>query len=318
MAKPEYIGIEIGGTKLQVVRGRMQVHATCRREIVREKGAAFIQQQMLECLQELMDGKEIAGIGVGFGGPVDHEKGMIRLSHHVAGWNHFPMKEWLEQSTGKPVVIDNDANVAALGEALMGAGREYNHVFYMTIGSGIGGGMVMNGSIYHGRPPGEVEIGHLRLNKMGDTLESKCSGWAVNARLVDFSARHPASALATLAAGYPGQEARCLGTALQQRDADAQRIIGEVADDLAFALSHIVHLFNPGILVIGGGLTLLGEWLLQPVRARLPRHLMQAMLPPPEVRAAALGEAVVPCGALALAQSRIMADDVFSFPKPQP
>ena len=315
MTEPEYIGIEIGGTKLQVVRGNRQITASCRRDIISEKGAPFIQHQLTGCLKELMDGKEIAGVGVGFGGPVDREKGIIRRSHQVPGWDGFALKEWLELGTGKPAVVDNDANVAALGEAVMGAGKGYNNVFYMTIGSGIGGGMVINGSVYHGRPPGEVEVGHLRLDKSGATLESKCSGWAVNARLRNFASAHPASALASLAARYPRHEAKCLETALQQGNADAQNIINEVADDLAFALSHMVHLFNPDILVVGGGLALLGEWLLQPVRARLSRYLMQALLPAPEIRVAALGEAVVPAGALALARTTIMADDVFSFPK---
>ena len=317
MDEPQYIGIEIGGTKLQVARGAQEMNATCRREIDTARGAAFIQRQITECLQELMEEKEIAGIGIGFGGPVDHEKGIIRLSHQVPGWTGFPMKEWLESFSGRPVVMDNDANVAALGEAVMGAGKGHKNVFYMTIGSGIGGGMVMNGCIYHGRSPGEVEIGHLRLNKKGETLESRCSGWAVNARLRDFATVHPASKLATLAANYPGHEARCLEAALQQKDPDAQNLISEVADDLAFALSHIVHLFNPDILVIGGGLSLLGEKLLHPVRQRIPGYLMQAMLPAPELKQAALGEAVVPSGALALARSRISADDVISFPKPK-
>lgn len=317
MAEQEYIGIEIGGTKLQVVRGGLRINSSCRRDIDSARGAAFIQQQIMECLHEAMGGKEIAGIGVGFGGPVDHQTGIIRLSHHVPGWTGFPMKEWLESSTGKGVVVDNDANVAALGEAMLGAGRGHRNVFYMTVGSGIGGGMVINGAIYHGRSPGELEIGHVRLDRSGATLESKCSGWAVNAQLRDFAAAHPQSKLAAHAAQHPGHEARCLSSALQQGDADAHKIITGVADDLAFAISHLIHLFNPDIIIMGGGLSLLGESLLQPVRDRLPRYLMQAMLPPPELKGAALGEAVVPAGALALARSRIGSDDVFSLPKPK-
>ena len=90
------------------------------------------------------------------------------------------MREWLQQVSDAPVFIDNDANVAALGEAIHGAGAGFNIVFYMTIGSGIGGGLIIDKKIYHGAFPGEAEVGHLRLNKKGETLESLCSGWAVD------------------------------------------------------------------------------------------------------------------------------------------
>ena len=315
MADPEYIGIEIGGTKLQLVRGNMQISAAIRRDID-TKGAAAIQRQITECLEELMAGKNIAGIGVGFGGPVDHVQGVIRVSHQVAGWNDFPMKEWLEGLTGKTAVIDNDANVAALGEAMLGAGTGFNNVFYMTIGSGIGGGMVMNGAVYHGRAPGEVEIGHLRLDRTGTTLESACSGWAVNRQVRNFAEKNPGSALARLASAYPGHEAKCLAAALQEGDAAANNIMNAVVDDLALGLSHMVHLFNPDIIVIGGGLSLLHDYLLQPLRIRLPEYLMKAMLPEPALRVAVLGEAVVPTGALALARS-LITNELYLIPRNQ-
>jgi glucokinase len=173
----------------------------------------------------------------------------------------------------------------------------------MTIGSGIGGGVVIRQEIYHGAYPGEVEIGHLRLNKKGDTLESKCSGWAVDKRIREAVAAQPGSILAGLAKGAGKGEARFLKQALQGRDPIAQEIIAETADDIAFALSHVVHLFHPEIVVIGGGLSLLGDDLINAVTARLPNYLMSAFLPGPLVRVASLGQNVVPIGALALAKA---------------
>lgn len=289
---------------MQVVTGSTAVEASLRQTIDPAKGARKIQQQIEDSIQKLGKGKNIAGIGVGFGGPVDHQSGIIRVSHQVPGWDYFPLKAWLENLTGKPVCVDNDANVAALGEAVYGAGRGCGKVFYMTIGSGIGGGMVIDGKIYHGRAPGEVEIGHIRMDKSGATLESRCSGWAVNRKVKDHMAKYPESRMAKMHAAASEQEARLLLPALVNGDTDALQLMDEITDDLAFALSHIVHLFNPDILVIGGGLSHLQQHLQNPLEARLTRYLMHAMRPAPPLKMAMLGEAVVPVGALALANNK--------------
>ena len=172
----------------------------------------------------------------------------------------------------------------------------------MTMGSGIGGGMVINGNIYHGREPGEVEVGHLRLNKEGDTLESKCSGWAVDAKVAAVVQQQPESLLARLSANQSMAGAMLLLPALEQGDATAQKIMAEIADDLAFALSHVVHLFHPDVIILGGGLSLLKEHLRQPVSAQLNKYVMKAFLPFPPLQIAALGEQVVPVGAVVLAK----------------
>jgi glucokinase len=299
-----YLGVEIGGTKLQlaigdetgrlVEKGRYTINAG--------GGADAIRQQMTAGLNELAHLNGVTAIGVGFGGPVDYQQGIICTSHQVQGWKDFNLVEWLQHHTGKPTVIENDANTAALAEAIHGSGRGNERVFYMTIGSGIGGGFVVNGKVYHGRTPGEVEVGHLRLNKTGETVEELCSGWAVNKKVKAAIQQQADGLLAQLANHHPGPEALLLKPALEQADKAAQTIVNEVADDLAFALSHVVHLFHPDLLVIGGGLSLLGEHLLLPLRERLPHYVMTAFLPPPEIALAALGEDVVPIGAIELAR----------------
>src|SRR5690606_8505576 len=99
------------------------------------------------------------------------------------GWSDFNFVSWLTSIVSVPVFIDNDANTAALGEARHGAGRNFKNVFYMTLGSGVGGGLVQNGIVFHGALPGESEIGHICLDRNGGTLESQCSGWAVDAKI---------------------------------------------------------------------------------------------------------------------------------------
>src|SRR5207237_5270130 len=122
--------------------------------------------------------------------------------------------KWLEDLTQAPARVDNDGNVAALAEARRGAGQGFNPVFYATLGSGVGGGLVINGDIYHGASPGEAEIGHVRLDRSGTTVESRCSGWAVNRRVREHINRHPQSVLARLAkeagASCEGSEAKLL------------------------------------------------------------------------------------------------------------
>lgn len=302
-AKTHFLGIEIGGTKLQLATGDASgsIQKKIRYTIDRSGGATAIQAQLKEGLKEL-DANNIAAIGVGFGGPVDYRNGTICTSHQVSGWNDFNLVQWLQQLTGKPVAIENDANTAALAEALYGSGKGHRTVFYMTIGSGIGGGLISNGEIYHGTVPGEVEVGHLRLNKEGHTLEEKCSGWAVNQKVKEAIANGPGGLLAQLSRSYNGAEAVLLKPALEQKDIAALQIMEDVADDLAFALSHVVHLFHPDVIIVGGGLSLLKEHLLLPVREKLPQYVMQAFLPPPAVIIAALEEDVVPLGALKLAK----------------
>lgn len=305
MSKEKYIGIEIGGTKLQLARSDATgtIEKLVSLEVDPAGKAGGIRRQIETASLQLVAGENIVAAGVGFGGPVDYRTGRITVSHQVEGWEGFHLKEWLETLLGMPVNVDNDANVAALGEAVQGAGKGMEIVFYMTIGSGIGGGVVIRQEIYHGAYPGEVEIGHLRLNKKGNTLESKCSGWAVDKRIREAIAAQPGSILAGLAKGAGKGEARFLKQALQGRDPIAQEIIAETADDISFALSHVVHLFHPEIVVIGGGLSLLGDDLIHAVTARLPNYLMSAFLPGPLVRVASLGQNVVPIGALALAKA---------------
>ncbi|CAL1517269.1 ROK family protein [Chitinophaga sp. MM2321] len=307
MMGKKFIGIEIGGTKLQLITGTAagSIEQHMRYTIDPAEGAAGIQAKIMDCFGTWGDLSDIAAIGVGFGGPVNWHTGTIQVSHQIAGWAQFNLKTWLEERTGKPVMIDNDANVAALGESVYGGGKGYRQVFYMTIGSGIGGGMILDGSIYHGKAPGEVEVGHLRLDKSGATLESKCSGWAVNKKVSAYIHQHPDSLLAQLAKEHTIPEAGLLKPALEKEDAAAREILKEVTDDIAFALSHVTHLFHPEIIIIGGGLSFLDEYLSSPIATALSGYLMNAFLPAPPVQISALRENVVPMGALELAKTAL-------------
>ena len=236
------LALEIGGTKLQLVLGDEAgtIHVRQKLAFDRAVGAAGIRQLIERALPELLGGRQIRKVGVGFGGPVDWETGKICRSHQIEGWSDFDLGSWLRQLAGAPVVVDNDANVAALGEALCGAGVGFNPVFYVTLGSGVGGGLVVDGRIYHGAKPGESEIGHVRLDRDGTIVEARCSGWAVDARIRELKIKEPGSLLARLAGQTEGGEAKHLAAAWQQGDATARRLLQQTAEDLAFGLSHVL------------------------------------------------------------------------------
>jgi len=299
-----HIGIEIGGTKIQIVAGNADGTFLERHRLAadRARGGAGIREQIASVVPGLMARHSVASVGVGFGGPVDPKTGQICCSHQVPGWHDFPLGDWVRDLTGVPVAVENDANVAALGEALRGAGRGFGCVFWINMGSGVGGGMVVDGRLYHGARPGEAEIGHLRLDRSGRIVEDACSGWAVDRRIrAAVMGQEGFLACAVGSQSSEGGESRHLRSAIDAGDPLARKILGDVADDLAFALSHAVHLFHPEIIVVGGGLSLVGEPLRAAMAEALPAYLMEAFRPGPQVALAGLGEDSVPIGALALA-----------------
>ncbi|HEU5148034.1 MAG TPA: ROK family protein [Chryseosolibacter sp.] len=303
-----FLGIEIGGTKLQLVVGNEHARILERFRFVvnPEQGAEGIRKQIRAALDKISL-HSVSAIGIGFGGPVDHQTGKILTSYQIPGWGDFILQDWLEKLTRIPVWLDNDANVAALGESLYGAGKDSNVVFYVTMGSGVGAGIVVNNVIYHGSRNSEAEFGHLRLDKTGRTIESSCSGWAVDEKIRAYVKENPGTLLDRLTKDYPRAQARALLPALAKNDDAAIRILDTTVDDLALGLSHVVHLVNPNTIILGGGLSLIGESLRRRVEQKLPPYLMDVLRPGPSIQLSSLKEDAVPVGALALAMNKIIA-----------
>src|SRR6516165_3929601 len=191
-----YLGIEIGGTKLQlgVGPGDGTLAGVWRGDVDVVAGPEGIRKQILAAVPELLtranvERWQIQGVGIGFGGPVDDATRTIIKSHQIEGWDGFPLADWITELLGWPVVLGNDADVAGLAEALFGAGKGLSPIFYITIGSGIGGGLIINGEIYRGCGRGAAEIGHLKMPEFSDCLrclplplplEAHASGWAIS------------------------------------------------------------------------------------------------------------------------------------------
>jgi len=173
-----HLGVEIGGTKLQfgVCDRRGRLVALRRLPVDRSGAARNILRQMSQEMSTLLAEYRVKAIGVGFGGPVDSATGRVVTSHQVAGWSGFPLRAWLEKQFRLPVVVQNDSKCATLAEARLGAGRGKRVVFYTNIGTGIGGGLAVDGKLYDGRF-GSMEIGHTRIGEK--TVESLASGLAI-------------------------------------------------------------------------------------------------------------------------------------------
>jgi glucokinase len=305
------LGVEIGGTKLQVGVGTADsphLRALARGMVEPAAGAAGIRAALPELVDRALAEAgctlaDVDRVGIGFGGPVDSRRGVVLKSFQVAGWDEFPLRDWAGQQWGKPVSLQNDAGAAALAEARHGAGRGSDRVFYVTIGSGIGGGWVAQGQLDEGQGLGAAEIGHGWLPQPASgepaELEQLCSGWAIGRRAREAAQREP-SGMAELAGSVAAIDARTVYAAAEQGDAVAQRILQETCRTLGIALANVVALLHPQRIVMGGGVSLMGPLFWEPLRAEVRRWSIPMLADSVAVLPAELGETVVVIGALCL------------------
>jgi glucokinase len=297
------LALEIGGTKFQAALGKTDGSVIASGRCAVPAGAVQGQLAALEALaRRVLAGKAIDSVGIGFGGPVDTRSGSVVLSHHVPGWGGFKLADWAQAAFGRPCVIENDANAAALAEARLGAGAGAAVVFYTNIGSGIGGGLVIEGKLYS-RPFGAAELGHTKLwdRQSGQYViaEQLCSGWSINRMARQLAAAGELEAVLALAGGQvEAIAAQHVGQAAENGDAPALRLIERAAGDFAVALCNMITLLNPDRIVIGGGVSLMGELFLRPLRQAVSRQVFDIYLDNFRIVPAALGEAVVLVGAL--------------------
>jgi glucokinase len=318
-----YLGIEIGGTKLQVGLGRGDgVLARLWRETVDvAAGPEGIRRQITWAVPELLaeanlKRSEVAGVGIGFGGPVDDATHRIIKSHQIEGWDDFPLADWIADMIGLPAVLGNDADVAGLAEALFGAGKGLSPVFYITIGSGIGGGLIINGEIYRGCGRGAAEIGHLRTAQQSlaghwlSIVEHVASGWGIEeeARIqAEIRGEPEAQDLLRRVDGDPRRiTAWHVGQAAEKNDPLAWEILRPAWECLAEAVCQVIALLSPRRIVIGGGVSLMGDKVLfGPLRKLVAERVFKPFAGCYDIVPAALGEEVVVHGALALARRRL-------------
>lgn len=275
------LALDIGGTKFTAAlfRGGRLTRRESRRTD-REGGREWMLGQLHEIGQRWREEENFTAIGVGFGGPVDFASQQVVLSTHVGGWQGFDLPAWLREEFAVPVLMDNDANVGALGEGVHGAGRGFRPLFYMTLSTGIGGGILLESGLYRGADSYAGEIGHLNVRPDGPLclcgsngcLERMCCGlWLEH----DY-----------------GKSAQVL---MQDRAFVERYVV-----DLARGLKAAVMLLNPARIVIGGGISKAGEALFGPLRAELRRQITSWSRARLDVLPAALGDDSVLWGAFEL------------------
>jgi glucokinase len=317
-----FLGIEIGGTKLQLAIGSgadRKLHELVCLDVVPQDGAEGIRRQIGGVGKQLLGNYPVKAVGIGFGGPVDIKAGRTLHSFQIAGWDDFSLASWCQQKLGLPTWIENDSNLAGLGEARLGAGQGQSVVFYTNIGSGIGGALIIDGEIFHGGLGSAVaEIGHMRPGLANtnavQTVESIASGWGIAAAgkaiLKDDS--NPDNLekrkLLDLCEGDPNQlTGKQLAQALIAGNRLAEEIFERVVQTYGWAIGQVVTLLAPNVVVVGGGIAQIGETLfLSPLRRHVDCYAIKPLREQLTLVAAELGEEVVLHGALTLARSSFL------------
>jgi glucokinase len=307
-----YLGVEIGGTKLQlgVGDGAGRIVALERFAVERERGAEGIRERIAAAGRALIEQYGVQRVGFGFGGPIDRARGMIVKSHHVDGWDGFPLVAWCRQELGLPAVIENDCDAASLAEAQFGAGRGRDPVFYVTVGTGIGGGLVTGGQIYRGSGHGAAEIGHLRpgleCSDPHAIVEALASGWGI-ADQARQRIQKAADGAAELTERCGGDLARLttqqVAEAAAAGNSLAQEVLATACRALGWAIAQALTLTSPEVIVVGGGVSLAGEELFfAPLRCAVQQYVFPPLAGKFRIVPAELGEEVVVHGALATAR----------------
>jgi glucokinase len=284
--KHSTIGVDIGGTKVAagIVDAEGEITFKTRRAMLSSGGAA----QGFACVQIAIDAvfevypeaRELRyPIGICAPGPLDPRSGVVLNPPHLPCWRNFPLAEEVERSFGVPVRVDNDANAAGLAEALWGAGRGYENVFYATLGTGVGTGIVFNRHIYYGRTGAAAEGGHMSIDYRGPRcgcgkrgcLDVLCSGPGIAQRARDkISGWADGSRILALAGSIDRILAEHVGQAFSGGDVVARDVLRETADLLAVWFGNIVDLLEPDVMVVGGGVADLMSPFFRYITEELP------------------------------------------------
>ena len=309
------LALDFGGTKHtagSLVPGESQWRGQEQVFSPPDADARYDLETMIGLARRLLDGAQPAAVGVSFGGPVDFSSGIVRLSHHVPGWENTPLGWILEQEFKAPASVDNDANVAALGEYRFGAGQGYQSLLYITISTGVGGGWILNGNIWRGSDGMAGEIGHMSIEPQGPRclcgkrgcVERLASGpyLAQDARQMLAENPEHGQILLQLCVGKPQAiDGRLISQAAAQGDRIAASLLERSAWALGVGIGNAANLVNPQRFVLGGGVTKSGEGWWQQVRTAACQTAL------PEVQfdivPAALGDDAPLWGAAALAET---------------
>ena len=319
MAGELVAGVDLGGTKILTVLADRAGRVLARVKVSTHarRGQDYVINTIVESVHEAMrksgaSADKICAVGVGAPGPLDPDRGLVFFAPNL-GWKNVPlgtiMSEWLKL----PVYLDNDANLAALGEHVYGAGRNAAHMVYITVSTGVGGGLILDGRVYHGTGGGAGEIGHLTVAPEGPVcncgnagcLEAVSSGTAIALRARALVDDGRGTGILAAAGGDPEQvSARAVSEAAAAGDAEAVEILREAGRYLGVAVAGVINLLNPSAVVLGGGALQSTAALWEAMLTEVQRRTLESSLAAVRVVRGALGGDAGALGAVALALER--------------
>ncbi len=309
------VGVDLGGTKIAsaLVTEDGRIAAFDVRPTAADEGQEAVLDRMEAGIRAVMAAggvgpSDLLGIGVAAPGPCDRRTGVLTQPPNLPGWHNVPLKAIFEARLGVRTFLGNDANMAAQGEHRFGAGRHAQNMIYITVSTGIGGGLILDGRLYTGADGAAGEVGHMVVDEgsvrcnCGNVgcWESLASGTALAREAVARIAGGAASSIARLArqSGSP-VSAQLVYEAAQGGDPLAEELIANVAHYLGVGLMNLVHIFNPDIIVLGGGMMQMGEMLLGPARQVLEERGLELPVRRVRIVVSELGDRVGVLGAAA-------------------
>ncbi len=288
------IGIDIGGTKIAAGLIDRQGHFLARALSYAHTGCS--PDEVVEAVAQVADSllkdagvtqSQIEGVGAGCAGHINFDSGVVLANSNLPGWNKYPLRETLKESLGLPVVLDNDANCAAWGEFCFGAGRGSRHMCYVTMSTGFGMGIIINGKLYRGATGTAGEIGHTIVHpdgplctcgKRGCIMSYAC-GMALDRMARECLVRGEDTPLKNICGDCPPHvRAEEIAEAARQGDEVALRLIATAGKYFGIGLSTIVEVLNPDTIVIGGGLAHIGPLLLDPCIQTLNQNIQPVLV----------------------------------------
>jgi glucokinase len=320
------IGVDLGGTNIVV--GAMPVDGS--REIGMRSlptradlGAQGVSDRIAEAIENVITDvrretgahrEDVIGIGIGSPGPLDRERGVVIVTPNL-GWRDYPLRDEISRRVNLRATLDNDANCATLGEWWCGAAKGGRNVVGMTIGTGIGGGLILDGKLYHGASDAAGEIGHTSIDSTGrrckcgnyGCLEAYCSGPAIAERAREAIESEESAAIMALVDGDPSRiTAHVVYEASKQGDLVAREVVRDTARFLGAGLSNLINIFNPDIVVLAGGVTQAGDALLTPLRAEVRRRAFKPAVQACQIVLGALPVSAGVAGAVATFKMQVL------------
>lgn len=280
------VGIDVGGTNIvvgTVAQDGSEIMGIETAPTFADQGADAVIDRIIQVTRRSMDrakGKDIVGVGIGSPGPLDTKTGVVLLTPNL-GWTNMPLRDRVSEGLGLPATLDNDANCAVFGEWWRGAAKGSDHVVGLTIGTGIGGGIVLYGDIYHGVSDIAGEFGHMTIDSTGrrckcgnyGCVEAYASGPAIASRAVEGIESGADSSLPRYVNGDLTKiTAQVVYEAAHDGDEYALEVVRETAKLLGAGVANIINIFNPQVVVICGGVTAAGDRLFVPLRSEVKRR----------------------------------------------